>query len=205
MHAGEAYLLFWEQATARWRPSSLPRNVAHQYYYDWGRQQGTHPIQRPCATRIHKGTGSRWPCTSYRPSPIQAQRRSSKPTSPQPAPGPIVPTPSPPTPMPEQDHPSFMQHAEVASTQLDNQAGHVDGYGGGQPLPALPREVALMLRWLRELAGWGQRQQLPMPLRYELEGAIAVLEDGLAQAQWAQPGTKGKSRKRSPRSSPTPA
>ena len=36
MHAGKAYLLSWEQATARWRPSSLPRNVAHQYYYDWG-------------------------------------------------------------------------------------------------------------------------------------------------------------------------
>ena len=44
MHAGEAYLLSWDAAAAaRWQPSSLPRKVAHQYYYDWGRQQGTHP------------------------------------------------------------------------------------------------------------------------------------------------------------------
>ena len=54
-----------------------------------------------------------------------------------------------------------------------------------------------MLRWLRELASWCQEQQLPMHLRYELEGAIAVLEDAMGQARRHQSdgGARGVKRK----------
>ena len=85
-----------------------------------------------------------------------------------------------------------MQHRDVANTQHDSQVEHAS-HGGGQAVPALPREVALMLRWLRELAAWGSAQRLPMQMRYELEGTIAVLEEGLSQAKQAQP-RRGKKR-----------
>ena len=54
-----------------------------------------------------------------------------------------------------------------------------------------------MLRWLRELALWATEQRLPMPLRYELESAMAVLGDCLHHARLlheAEPqrGTKRK-------------
>ena len=190
MHAGEAYLLSWDATAARWQPSSLPRKVAQQYYYDWGRQQGTHPIQRPCPHGETYPLGQ-WEqmAMNFIPNPISTQHRSYRDggtgTQTHPAPQP-APAPGPEAPMPDQDHPSLMQHREVANTQHDSQVEH-ESHGGGQAVQSIPREVALMLRWLRELAAWGSAQHLPMQMRYELEGTIAVLEEGLSQAKQAQP------------------
>ncbi|CAE7590509.1 unnamed protein product, partial [Symbiodinium necroappetens] len=159
LHPGEAYLLSWDTAAARWQPSSLPRKVAHQYYYDWGRQQGTHPIQQPYPPGETYPLGQ-WEqmAMNFIPNPANTHRFDARGGGP--------------------DHPSFMQRRDIASTQLDSQVGQAS-HGEGRPVQALPQEVAQMLRWLRELAAWGEERQMPMPLRYELESAIAVFEDGL--------------------------
>ncbi|CAE7300179.1 unnamed protein product, partial [Symbiodinium necroappetens] len=195
MHPGDAYLLEWDRGEQRWRPGNLPRKVAQQYYYDWGRHRGTPAITRP------PPNGATYPLGQWEqmalnliPRPYtmggQASSSSGAPSTSQPQPSPAL------APAPAQqrrrdteaDQPSLMQQ-QVAQTQLDDTIGQpsrapeATGSHGPSPAGAPPEEVARMLRWLRELALWATEQRLPMQLRYELESAMAVLGDCLHHAR----------------------
>ena len=195
MHPGDAYLLEWDRGEQRWRPGNLPRKVAQQYYYDWGRHRGTPAITRP------PPNGATYPLGQWEqmalnliPRPYtmggQTNSNSGAPSTPQPQPSPAM------APAPAQqrrqnteaDQPSLMQQ-HIAQTQIDDTLGQPSGASdaagshGPAPVGAPPEEVARMLRCMRELALWAAEQHLPMPLRYELESAMAVLGDCLQHAR----------------------
>ena len=206
MHPGDAYIL------------NLPRKVAQQYYYDWGRHRRTPPISRPPPPGATYPLGQ-WeqmamnliprPYTMTAPtgsSSSQAQpaaaTSSSSGTQPAPTTGPTPapsprPSPSPPSPpqqpRAEPDHPSMMQQHPA---QTSHAAGS-DEPVGTTTRGAQPQEVAMMLQWLRELAAWASEQALPMQVRYELESAIAVMGDYLhhARRQHSDGPTRGTKRR----------
>ncbi|CAE7330292.1 hus1 [Symbiodinium necroappetens] len=196
MHPGDAFILEWDRAERRWRPGNLPRKVAQQYYYDWGRHRGTPMITRPPPPGATHPLGH-WEQMAMNliPRPYTMGGQASSSSSGQQQPPQPGPSPPPPPRQPHRtgtsrdtDQPSLMQQQQVAQTQLDDSVacpshGPTLEASTGEARGAQPREVAAMLCWLRELAAWAAEQQMPVQVRYEMESAMAVLGDCLHHAR----------------------